>query len=343
MSAGERVLGWAVRLLPERRRGWGLAMRAELAQLESRGERRSFVLGCVMAVLRHPTVWLGLRYPVLLAATLTAGVLWSAQIAYAPLRTAVFAMLAVLIGLLAIGRWKGFLGPVRADRPARGIRAIGVALVAVLAIRTIGQFVRAVSSFDESAGTAAPIYTTIFGCYLCAFLAVTAQRSAAQSQNLATAGRAAAIAVAGWTVISLLWPPLPTTGAFALLAVSAAIFIAIGRAAGGGGQRVLAALTAGTLASLVIFTLVTVVLLRIPRWVPDIGGWALPASLTAAQRLQENQAYAVDPYIPVLMIGAILAAVLAVASMVLRRRAGSALAGQRDGHPQAGVGVIELD
>jgi hypothetical protein len=219
-------------------------MHAELAQLETPGERRSFVLGCVTAVLKQPAAWARLRYPILLAATLTAGVFWSARIGYAPLRFAVLAMMTVLIGLLVVARWKG---PVRADRPARWLCAIGVALVAVL-----------------------------------------------------------------------LWPPLPVTGSFALLAVFAAVFLAIGHTKGDSAQRLVAALSAGALTSLLIFTLVTAVLLRIPLWVPDIGGAAFPATLTQAQRLQENQEYAVDPYIAVLLIGAILAAALAGIERVLR-------------------------
>ena len=99
MSGAELIIDRVMRLLPEHRQPWGVAMRAELAQLESPRERRSFALGCVVAVLRQPSAWAGLRYPVLLLALLASGVPWSAQIAYQPLHNAALAMMIVLIGL----------------------------------------------------------------------------------------------------------------------------------------------------------------------------------------------------------------------------------------------------
>jgi hypothetical protein len=60
----DTLLRWVVRLLPARRREWGLAMQAELAGLE-RG-RWGFALSCTRGVLGRPETMLRLM-PRLLA------------------------------------------------------------------------------------------------------------------------------------------------------------------------------------------------------------------------------------------------------------------------------------
>lgn len=59
-----RTLRAAVRLMPAGRTGWGAAMLAELAHIESRLHRWEFALGCVRVALFPPR-----KQPLLLAAT----------------------------------------------------------------------------------------------------------------------------------------------------------------------------------------------------------------------------------------------------------------------------------
>ncbi len=320
MSAAELIIDRVMRLLPEHRQAWGVAMRAELAQLESPRERRSFALGCVVAVLRQPSAWASLRYPVLLLALLASGVLWSAQIVYPPLHNAALVMMIVLIGLSWLGRWLPVLGPVRADRAARAVRATGLSLVLVMVCAIFYRFSAGGGNLQEEAGAGVPILTATFVCYLLAFLSVTARGSAAHRHTLIISARAAGVAAAAWTVAALMWAPLPVTSSYALLAVVVAAALAIVWAKGSTAQRWLAALLASTLASLAVFTLV-IALLRWPFMVPDIGGPYFHSSITPAQALKANQEYAVDPYLAVLLIGAMLAAALSLVSALTRRLA----------------------
>lgn len=54
MDASTRILAAAARLLPDDRREWGAAMRAELAQINDAPSRRRFALGCARASLFSP-------------------------------------------------------------------------------------------------------------------------------------------------------------------------------------------------------------------------------------------------------------------------------------------------
>jgi hypothetical protein len=53
-DASERLLSWAVLLLPADREEWGRAMVGELDQIEGRGRRWRFALGCIGAALLMP-------------------------------------------------------------------------------------------------------------------------------------------------------------------------------------------------------------------------------------------------------------------------------------------------
>ena len=81
-------------------------------------------------------------------------------------------------------------------------------------------------------------------------------------------------------------------------------------------QRGLAALTAGTLAGLLIVQLVLVLsMFGPPSLIPDLAR----AALTPAEDLAQSRNELVDPYIGVMAIDFVLALVLFTASLVTRR------------------------
>ena len=86
-------------------------------------------MGCVRVVLVQPPVVRAIGYPLLGVAILAAVLRWSGGIAYAPLRWAVVATIALMLAVAWLGRLPGVLGPVGAGRTARAVRASGCLLV----------------------------------------------------------------------------------------------------------------------------------------------------------------------------------------------------------------------
>lgn len=115
-----RLLDSAVAALPDRRRDWGAAMTAELAQVEGTSTRWRFAVGCARTAVFPPSV--GSRVPLLVVAATTAAAVpvtaWAAEQSVPGIR--VFAVtFVVLVGglaLLAVTR-----RPWRTRRPASGL------------------------------------------------------------------------------------------------------------------------------------------------------------------------------------------------------------------------------
>ncbi|MGH8921576.1 MAG: hypothetical protein ACRD0H_25115, partial [Actinomycetes bacterium] len=135
------------------------------------------------------------------------------------------------------------------------------------------------------------------------------------TRGLAIGAGIGLLAALAWFVPVLLWPPVPTSNAWALLAITLAATSATLLTAWRTdrvGQSLLAGLCAGTVAALLIVDLAFGLLRLLPHWVPDIGGHAFIAGISAADRLAANQSYAQDPYIAPYLIGSLLAATLII-------------------------------
>ena len=116
----DTLLHWVVRLLPARRREWGLAMQAELAGLE-RG-RWGFALSCARGVLVRPETLLRLVPRLLAAGGLIAAVWLLADIRAGVVRLEAVAMVTALAAVIWVAR------------PTRVVGAAGVAVLATEAL-----------------------------------------------------------------------------------------------------------------------------------------------------------------------------------------------------------------
>src|SRR6185369_3579622 len=104
-------------------------MRAELTGLRPTRERWSFALGCAGTVLGQPIVLRSLAYSGLMLGAVAATVVWTAGIAYAPLRWSIVAVVGALIAVSWLGRVPSPLGPVSDSPTARIVRSAGVLMV----------------------------------------------------------------------------------------------------------------------------------------------------------------------------------------------------------------------
>jgi hypothetical protein len=310
------LLATAIRLLPPARRDWGRAMGAELAGLTTRRERWSFALGCAATVLRQPLVLRWLAYAVLMAGGVVGIVAWSSDIAYAPLRWALVALVGALIAVSWLGRVSSPLGPVSGGRTARVVRGAGSLMVAVAALGVfaeIGRHDRPV----QQAQAVVPILAAILACYLVGFVAVTADRSVASSRMLQTATGAGVGGALLWLGLVVLFPPIPTSIRTAVVVLVAAMGIAAAVTREQLSRRVLVALTAGTVLTLLLLIELVLLSSYAPAGlIPDLA----PAALTPADDLAQSRIEIQDPYVALLLIGSVVPLALGIASVALRRR-----------------------
>jgi hypothetical protein len=249
-------------------------------------------------------MWAGLAVAALVAVVMATG-----SIGYAPLRWTLVALVAVLVGASWLG---GSLGPVADGPVARAVRGGGYVLVAAMVLGIVLDMRTATANPGEQAAVGVSVYTVLLSGYLLGFVAVTRRRSAATTRVLATGAGAGIAAVAVWSAVALGLPPMPaTTGPAVVLIGVGALAAAYANAGrhGDAGRGLLAALCAATVGAL----LVVVVVAALARYGPDsLIPNVTPAALTP---IAESRIEIEDPYVGVLFVGSLLAAVLGVAAV----------------------------
>ncbi|WP_239338947.1 hypothetical protein [Frankia sp. CiP3] len=353
MTGGRQPAGWyldlVVRLLPSARRDWGCAMRAELSAIDSPSERWHFALGCTRAALlqivRTRAVW----HPVATTAAVCLVVI--SEIASAHVIGQIIPGVLVLALLAWLGGRPGFFGPVRAERAARVVRAGGYALVGscllVLAVQG------GASGLLRPGPKALPIVMLALTLYAGTFLAVTARAACFGSAGLA-AGAGAGL-VAGLAAFAVMpferdGPPLaaalPWHGSWLVPLVFGAPAAAALRATGRtrrAEQGVMAALCAGIFAALLVALLGLSAITFFPDRIPGIVGGVIYPGASAAERHADNVTEALDPYLGLLVFGALLAAVLWVMARPPSRAGTRGVALALLGLPPVALGLSARD
>lgn len=314
-DSARRYLDLVVRLLPESRRQWGDALRAELATIESAPERRRFALSCTRVAL-SPTVRARARAH-RLATVAAAGLMLAGAVALTSVIGPALPTLAMLTALALLGRRPDALGPVAPQRAPRVARTSGFALV--------GSFLLVEVVQDGTSGLIRPSHHGAFVTLLLTFLAavvlaITARGSRVGSVALIL-GAAAGLAsgVAGFLVLPFAQnaPPLgaglPGEATWLTLIVFGAPVAAAlltGRRTGRADQAVTAALVAATLAALLVALLGLAAIALFPGRIPHLAGELMMPGTSAAAREAENAIAASDQYAGLLAFGALLAALL---------------------------------
>lgn len=223
--------------------------------------------------------------------------------AYLPMRVALVSMAGVLSALPFVMRATGPV-PGLANGPVPAItRTLGWLLVGAMATAIILSFRN--SDTTERVSKGIPLISILLAAHLLGIQAVTAGPNATGRRGLG-AGAAFGLAATGvWLLVVAVRPPVPANAALATLLVFAAVAGASywSRRAGGVG----AALTAGTIGSLSIVVSVGSLMSVVPdRWVPQI----VTVALTPAENLTQSRSETMDPYVALLLLGALFGAAL---------------------------------
>jgi hypothetical protein len=267
MDLPGRLLAAAAAALPERRRGWGRAMTAELAEVQGRSARWRFALSSVRATLWLPPAG---GWPVL---ALVTGVVVAATTAVGPAVGAAVPGLRVfavtftgLVGAMAV------LAVARAPRPRLRLPVpaptVLVAAGVAAAIAATVIFLRREPAAAEYLPPAAAVYLAVVlaGCL---WVALASPRWLGTSRLAPHLGAAAAVVFAAWFWLAIRTdgtePPLPLLLVLALVLVLAplAVFFVPAFAAGRAGRSFRSGLQAA------VWTVAAVVPLTYAIWLPE--------------------------------------------------------------------------
>jgi len=242
-----------------------------------------------------------------------ATVVWTAGIAYAPLRWSIVAVVGALIAVSWLGRVSSPLGPVSDSPTARIVRSAGVLMVGLATL----DLARELTRHGNYLGPEVPVFGAVLACYLIGFIAVTADGSVATARMLRTAAGAGFGGAVVWLALAVLRPPIPPSTEHALAILLLAMGIAACVPQGRASRRVVVALTAGAVLTLLL--LIELVLLSTyapATMIPDLA----PHALTPADDLAQSRSEVQDPYVGFMLVGAIIAFALCVATLSLWRR-----------------------
>jgi hypothetical protein len=257
----------------------------------------------------------GVAWHVVLAGALAgAVVVGTAGTEYPPLRRALVIFSAVLIAVSVLARLPQAFGPLDQSWPAAAVRLLGTGLAAA-----VGVAIGLDGHPTDAASTGLPILSVICAIYVTAVIAATGRGSTLTPQLLLQAVGLAWTAVALWAIVVVLAPPAASPAGDLLIVIAS---LAAGRLAMRrgplGGRQVTAGLLTAVLAALLMVPAAQVMYHFGPdRWAPYAG----PGPLTPQAQLEQNRAEAVDPYVGVLVLGAIAAIVLVMSVLVARGRA----------------------
>jgi hypothetical protein len=267
MDLPGRLLAAAVAALPKRRRAWGRAMTAELAEVRGRSARWRFALSSVRATLRLPPVggWpvLALVTGVVVAATTAAGPAVGAAVPGLKVFAVTFTALVGAMVVLAVARSR---------RPRL---RLPVPAPTVLVTAGVAASIAATVLFLRREPTAAEYLPPPAALYLaavlagCLWVALASPRWLGTSRLAPHLGAAAAVVFAAWFWLANRTdgtePPLPLMLVLALVLVLAplAVFFVPAFAAGRADRSFRSGLQAA------VWTVSAIIPLTYAIWLPE--------------------------------------------------------------------------
>jgi hypothetical protein len=167
----------------------------------------------------------------------------------------------------------------------------------------------------------APFVIALFGVFIFGFVAVTRRRVPVAPGAITAGGIVGVLAALVPAVAFMLRPPVPASTGWAFVALAAAMAAAVAVSGLRGGFRFFNAVLSGLLAAVVAALLIAPVVGTMAQfgpesWVPRMESHAL----TPAARLAERRDVAGEPYLLVLLFGAVLAVLLGVLALRTRDR-----------------------
>jgi WD40 repeat protein len=209
----DRLLEMALRLMPAARQEWGLAMGAELAQLERTRDRGWFAVGCLRVALWQGPLWRIIgslaSQAVVVAVALLSGLTGSFA------GEVIGLILLLPPGLWWLGRDTAHFGQSGVPRAARIARRVGYGMVAACLVVTVGFMTVTIPQVDQGVAAATVwlgIVMLLLSGYLLAVLAVTSARSLLSAGTVTTSATIGAIGGLVWLAVLPFNQPLGVTG-----------------------------------------------------------------------------------------------------------------------------------
>jgi hypothetical protein len=316
-------------VVPSERRDWAEAVISETVDVPDGRARLSWLLGAGRLMIREVVVSRRLARTISFAGYLGTGVaaVWAVVVvtggvSYLPLRRAMIVLAVVLAAMFLLGWVPRVFGPVADGAAARMVRALGFVLAGLAVWGVLVEFwynrdpSTANPGVAERASTGTPAMTVLFAIYLAGFLAATRHGSPLRGADLLRGTGFAIAAVVVWVGGAILVP-----SASAAIGVAVMAAAGIGAAVSGGrngelSSAALAGLLSATITAQIVVSVADIMFHLGPdTWIPDAG----PGPLTPQDRLEQNRVEAIDPYVSVLFLGAMVALTLMI--VALRRRA----------------------
>lgn len=313
-----RLLAAAVRVLPARQRDWGRAMEAELASITDRSDRWSFARGCAWAATAEFHLLRGVVHLLVVLGTLGALLAWIAAVDSRPVAAILYSIVPVLAAVCWSARRAGMFGPAGNGLVAGLLRAGGYLIAATIVAAAIAHaYPATLEAADQGSGVL--MLTTVAASLLIGVVSVTARRSATTLRVIITGVGSGLAATLTWLVIMLIAPPIPPSAGWALGVTAGAAIVGVlanARPVDTTARCLLGGLIAITSAMLFIFATVLVMAQWGPDWlIPAITPHALPAD-----RVSESRVEIVDPYVLILVLGAVAATATSAVAVFTRRR-----------------------
>jgi hypothetical protein len=312
-----RLLAAAFRVLPAERRDWGRGMQAELTAVAEPSDRWAFAWGCLRAAAAEFRLLRGGLHLLVALGALGALLAWVATVDFPPLTWILAVVVSVLTAVCWAARRSTMLGPTGDGVFAWVLRSCGYLIaVAIVAVAVTHSHPATLEAAD--AGVGLLVWSTIAASLLLGSAAVGAKRSAATARVLLTGAGSGLAATLIWLVVVLVAPPIPTSvgGALALTGVAAAGAVL---ANAGGSVSTAGRLLAGLLATATTLVLIFAGVVLLARWGPDSVIPAIVPHALPAHRVDASRTEIVDPYVLVLILGAVAATALGAAAVVTRR------------------------
>jgi hypothetical protein len=198
---------------------------------------------------------------------------------------------------------------------------VGITLTAVVTLDVVLGLRRG-GAMGERVTVGVPLFTLLVGACLVAYLRAADPRSGVRRRALRTGIAVGLAAAAGYLAIVLVVPPMPATATWGVL-VSVVAGVVAGVLCSGHEQAVQAGLVAALTSSVTVVAVADMLMRFGPTaLVPDL----VPAALTSRDNVAQSRIEAADPYVLVLALGFVAAAVLIATSLRRRPTAKHALA-----------------
>jgi len=312
------LLAGVRRVLPDAHREWGRAMAAELASIADPTERWGFARGCVWAAAAEFHLGRAAGHLAAVLGTLAALLAWVGAVGSPAPAAILYLTVPVLAAVCWRARQLGLFGPTGDGVGAGLLRGAGYLIAAGLVVTAVRHTHPATLEATDQ-GTGVLLMSTVAASFLIGLVSVLGRRSPATARVLVTGTGSGVAATAAWLTVMVVAPPIPPSIGWALTLTAAAAVAAV-LANARPADTPVRCLLAGLIAITTTMVLIFFAVVALSRWGPDRLIPAIAPHALPADRVENSRIEIVDPYVVVLVLGAVAAAAASATAVFGRRR-----------------------